>query len=97
MHKVVEYEHENGEHPFSNWFETLNAPAALKVRTAVARMENGNFSNVEPVGEGVSEYKIYFGPGYRIYFAKDGETLVILLAGGTKNRQSRDIRNAKRR
>ena len=97
MLKVVEYEDEKGEHPFSKWFETLNTPAALKVRTAVARMENGNFSNVEPVGEGVSEYKIHFGPGYRIYFAKDGETLVILLGGGTKNRQSRDIQNAKRR
>ena len=77
-------------------FETLNAPAALKVRTAIARMENENFSNVEPVGEGVSEYKINFGPGYRIYFAKDGATLVILLGGGTKKRQSRDIENAKR-
>ena len=54
-------------------------------------MEHGNFSNVKAVGQGVSEYKIDFGPGYRIYFGKDGETLVILLGGGTKKRQSRDI------
>jgi len=96
MIKVVEYEDEYGGHPFAKWFETLNTPAALKVRTAIARMENGNFSNVEPVGEGVSETKIHFGPGYRVYFAKDGETLVILLGGGTKKRQGRDIVNAKR-
>ena len=54
-------------------------------------MENGNFSNVKPVGLGVREYKLDFGPGYRIYFGKDGDRLVILLGGGTKKRQSRDI------
>ena len=54
-------------------------------------MEYGNFSNVKAVGQGVSEYKLDFGPGYRIYFGKDGDKLVILLAGGTKKRQSRDI------
>lgn len=54
-------------------------------------MENGNFSNVEGVGAGVSEYKINFGPGYRIYFGRDGERLVILLHGGAKKRQDEDI------
>jgi putative addiction module killer protein len=92
--KVQEYESEAGEHPFSEWFNSLNVQAALKVRTAIARIENGNVSNVKAVGQGVSEYKLNFGPGYRIYFAKDGETLVILLGGGTKKRQSRDIENA---
>jgi putative addiction module killer protein len=96
MIQVVEYEDELGGHPFSKWFETLNTPAALKVRTAIARMENGNFSNVESVGEGVSECKVHFGPGYRIYFGNDGRNLVILLGGGTKKRQSRDIVSAKR-
>lgn len=93
----MEYEEEDGTHPFSRWFENLNVPAALKVRTAVARMENGNFSNVESVGQDVSEYKLDFGPGYRIYFGKYGETLVILLGGGTKKRRSRDIETAKSR
>jgi len=65
MIQVVEYEDERGRHPFSEWFEALNTPAVLKVRTAIARLENGNFSNVEPVGEGVGECKIHFGPGYR--------------------------------
>ena len=59
------------------------------------RIAQGNKSSIEPVGEGVSEYKIDFGPGYRIYFGKDGDHLVILLGGGAKKRQRQDIRNAK--
>ena len=94
MIAVVEYEQENGTRPFSRWFGSLNVAAALKVRTAVARMETGNFSNVKPVGQGVNEYRLNFGPGYRIYFGKDGDKLVILLGGGTKKRQGRDIETA---
>ena len=95
MITVAEYECEDGTHPFSKWFARLDVRAALKVRTAVARMETGNFSDVKPVGGGVSECRVHFGPGYRIYFGRDGETLVILLGGGTKKRQSRDIQAAK--
>ena len=91
MINVVEYEDEAGNYPYSKWFASLNVQAALKVRTAVARMGSGNFSNVRRVGQGVSEYKLDFGPGYRIYFGRDGEELVILLGGGTKKRQNRDI------
>lgn len=58
-------------------------------------MENGNFSNVAPVGQGLSECKIDFGPGYRVYFGKDGDTLVILFGGGTKKRQTKNITDAK--
>ena len=61
---------------------------------AIARLEQGNLSNVKGVGEGVLEYRINFGPGYRVYFGRDGETLVILLTGGTKKRQQRDIQAA---
>ena len=61
---------------------------------AIARLEQGNLSNVKGVGEGVLEYRINFGPGYRVYFGRDGETLVILLTGGTKKRQQRDIQTA---
>jgi putative addiction module killer protein len=64
------------------------------VAVAVARLEQGNLSNVKPVGARVLEYRINYGPGYRVYFGRDGETLVILLTGGTKTRQQRDIRNA---
>lgn len=94
MIEVVEYKDELGRYPFSAWFASLNVLAALKVRTAVARMEAGNFSNVKAVGLGVSECKLNFGSGYRIYFAKDGVQLVILLGGGTKKRQQRDIEKA---
>lgn len=95
MIAVVEYEDEGGARPYSKWFASVNVRAALKVRTAIARMENGNFSNVKAVGQGVSEYRLDFGPGYRIYFGKDGDRLVILLGGGTKKRQCRDIETAK--
>ena len=60
-------------------------------------MEQGNLSNVKSIGEGVLEYRIDFGPGYRVYFGRDGEVLVILLTGGTKKRQQRDIEAARAR
>jgi putative addiction module killer protein len=65
------------------------AIARAKVARAIIRLEQGNFSNVKSVGSGVFEYRIDFGPGYRVYFGQDGPTLVILLTGGTKNRQQR--------
>jgi putative addiction module killer protein len=58
-------------------------------------METGNFSNAKPVGDGVNEYKIDFGPGYRVYFGREGSAIIILLCGGTKKRQQRDIEAAK--
>ena len=91
---VREYLDDKGRSPYARWFGGLNALAAAKVATAVTRISLGNFSNVEGVGSGVFEYKLDFGPGYRIYFAKDGETLVILLGGGSKKRQHRDIDKA---
>ena len=63
--------------------------------TAVARMEQGNLSNVKSVGDGVLEYRIDFGPGYRVYFGRDGAVLMILLTGGTKKRQQKDIEAAR--
>jgi putative addiction module killer protein len=78
------------------WFENLNAPAAAKVTAALVRIEQGNFSNVKGVGSGVYEYRIDFGPEYRIYFGKDGDTLVILVGGGTKKNQSKDIHAARK-
>ncbi len=92
---VREYLDSSGDSPYAAWFDSLNAEAAAKVTTAVTRVSLGNFSNVEGVGSGVFEYKLDFGPGYRIYFGKDGEALVILLGGGTKRRQRRDISAAR--
>ena len=84
-----------GESPFGSWFSDLDAAAAAKVTVALVRLEQGNTSNAKGVGEGVLEYRIDWGPGYRVYFGRDGETLVILLTGGTKQRQQRDIERAK--
>ncbi len=88
---VQEYLEEGGKSPFARWFVELDAVAASKVASALYRLEQGNFSRVEGVGSGVYECKINFGPGYRVYFGKDGDRLVILLGGGSKKRQSADI------
>jgi putative addiction module killer protein len=84
----------DGHDAFDEWFVSLDPQAKAKVAVQLVRMKNGNFSNVKSVGEGVLEKKIDWGPGYRIYFGKDGKTLIILLGGGSKARQSRDIKNA---
>ena len=91
MVEVRQYLDRQGNSPFGAWFEGLDETAAAKVTIAVTRLEQGNFSNVKGVGSGVLEYRIDFGPGYRIYFGKDGDCLVILLGGGSKKRQSADV------
>jgi putative addiction module killer protein len=97
MLTLLEYLDQSGANPFAAWFDDLDAQAAAKVRAALLRLEAGNLSNVKGVGSGVLEYKIDFGPGYRIYFGRDGDRLVILLAGGTKVRQQNDIETASAR
>jgi putative addiction module killer protein len=94
---VREYLDSSGRSPFARWFDGLNAPAAARVTTALTRMEGGNFSNVKGVGAGVFECRIDFGPGYRVYFGKDGDTLVVLVAGGSKKHQQDDIQTAQDR
>ena len=79
---------------YAKWFNRLNAPAAARIVTAIVRMEQGNFSNAKGVGGGVLECRIDFGPGYRVYFGRDGDNIVILLGGGTKKRQQNDIEAA---
>ncbi len=97
MVELREYLDEHGRSPFARWFNRLKAVPAAKVVTAMVRMEHGNLSNAKSVGGGVVESRIDFGPGYRIYCGRDGETLVSLLGGGTKKRQQRDIEAAKDR
>jgi putative addiction module killer protein len=94
---LQEYLDEKGRSPFENWFNRINAQAAAKVTTALVRLESGNTSNTKSVGGGVYELKIDHGPGYRVYFGYDGPKVVILLAGGTKKRQEKDIETAKMR
>lgn len=94
---ILEYLDRSASSPFADWFATLDATAAARVTTATRRLEFGNFSSVKGVGGGVFEYRVDFGPGYRVYFGKDGEAIVILLGGGTKKRQDRDIASAHER
>ena len=95
MLEVREYVDVAGRSPFGRWFDRLNAAAAARVAIAIQRIALGNLSNVKSVGAGVHEFRLDFGPGYRIYLGRDGERLVILLAGGTKKRQNDDIAAAK--
>lgn len=83
-----------GVSPFADWFDDLDARAAAKITIALTRMEQGNLSNAKGVGGGVQEYRIDWGPGYRLYFGRDGDTLIILLCGGTKLRPQDDIAEA---
>ncbi len=91
---VREYLDERGASPFGHWFNGLDTLAAAKVATALYRLEERNFSTVKGVGGGIFECKINFGPGYRVYFGKDGEEPIILLGGGSKKRQNTDISKA---
>lgn len=80
---------------FDIWFTRLRDRQAQKrIQARIDRAESGNFGDCEPVGEGVSEMRIHYGPGYRVYFAQQGMEIVILLAGGDKSTQSKDIKTA---
>lgn len=80
---------------FDGWFASLRDRLAEKrIQARIRRAELGNFGDCEPVGEGVSEMRIHYGPGYRVYFAQRGMEIVILLAGGDKSTQSKDIKTA---
>jgi len=91
MLDLLEFEDKQGRRPFGRWYADLDDFSSVRIRLALSKIAQGNLSNVKSVGSGVLEYKIDYGPGYRIYFGRDGQKLVILLAGGTKKRQHRDI------
>lgn len=93
---VREYLDPAGRSPYARWFHGLNARAAAKVATALYRLELGNFSNVKSVGGGVYECKVDFGPGYRVYFGREGERTIILLGGSSKKTQRAAIDAAKK-
>lgn len=92
--EVREYIDERGNIPYRDWLVKLDSGTRARVITAVLRMERGNFSSAKGVGSGVFELRMDFGPGFRVYFGKDGERLVILLGGGTKRRQQAGIDEA---
>lgn len=91
--EVLELLREDGTSPYADWFARLDAVAAAKVTTAKLRMEQGNLSNVKWF-RGIGEYRIDWGPGYRVFLAKDGLKIIILLGGGTKRGQQKDIDRA---
>jgi putative addiction module killer protein len=92
--RVEEYLREDGSNPYKKWFDSLDPQAAAKVTTSKLRLELGNISSVKWF-DGMGECVIDWGPGYRIYLAKDGDTLIVLFGGGTKRSQQRDIDRAK--
>ena len=94
MIELRQYVDRQGRNPFQQWFEALDGSTRARVSVALDRLERGNFSAVKGVGAGVFELRMDFGPGYRVYFGKDGDRIVILLGCGTKKRQQNDIDSA---
>jgi putative addiction module killer protein len=82
---------ENGHSPFAEWFSELDAVTAARVHRCVRRLEAGNFGAAKSLRDGVFELRLDFGPGYRVYYAREGSTIIILLGGGSKRRQDADI------
>ena len=81
---------------FTKWFDGLkDRRAKARIQARIDRVEMGNFGDVAPVGEGISELRIFYGPGYRVYFIQRASVIVILLSGGAKSTQSSDIIQAK--
>ena len=94
--KILEfYIDKNGHIPILEWLETLDGRTQACIRNRLTRLELGNFGDCKPVGDGVSELKFAFGPGYRVYFGEVGRMIVLLLCGGDKSTQSKDIKRAK--
>ena len=94
MVRVVHYVAEDGTDYLDEWLQNQDTEIRARVQTRIDRIELGNFGDHKGVGNGVSELRIDFGPGYRVYYGLDNEKLVILLVGGTKKRQARDIKMA---
>ena len=95
--EFIEYLDERDRSPFALWRANLDPTARARIEFALARLSQGNLSAIKGVGSGVLEMRLDFGPGYRIYLARDGETVILLLGGGTKRRQQNDIEAAKER
>lgn len=94
--EVREYVAANGKAPFSSWIAKIrDRQVRARIRTRVSRIRVGNFGDCKPIGEGVFELRLQFGPGYRVYFGREHEQLILLLCGGDKGTQDRDIQRAK--
>ena len=96
LNRINEYTDEQDRSPYAVWLASLrDVRARARVIMQVDRMELGLFGDSEPVGEGLSELKIHYGPGYRVYYGKESQDTYLLLCGGNKSTQSKDIKRAK--
>ncbi len=94
--EVIAYRTEDGRVPFEKWLESISdRKAVARVLVRLARVRQGNLGDVRAVGGGVLELRVAYGPGYRVYFGQQGRAIVVLLCGGDKRTQDRDIRLAK--
>lgn len=94
--QVIIYADESGKEPFKEWLYGLrDVDGRKRILARLSRLEQGNFGDCASVGDGVSELRMFFGPGYRVYFGEHGDVVVILLCGGDKSSQNRDIEQAK--
>ncbi|MGM0601249.1 MAG: type II toxin-antitoxin system RelE/ParE family toxin [Candidatus Rifleibacteriota bacterium] len=97
MHKIKHYLLENGLDPFGKWLNNLkDIKARAKINVKIDRLSQGNFSNSKSLGDGVVELKIDYGPGYRVYYGQAGKLVILLLCGGDKSSQQKDIETAKK-
>jgi putative addiction module killer protein len=96
MFEVLRYQTEDGRVPFSEWLASIQDKAIqARIRVRLRRLETGLFGDCEPVGDGVLELREHAGAGFRVYFGRHGRTIIVLLVGGTKRTQARDIQEAK--
>jgi putative addiction module killer protein len=94
--QVIVFADQKGKEPFTEWLYGLkDGTNRQRVMSRIRRLEQGNFGDCEPVGEGVSELRLFFGAGYRVYFGEDADNIVVLLTGGDKRSQQKDIKQAK--
>lgn len=93
--KLIIYQDAVGKEPFTQWLNSLRDPATRRrIFQRLFCVESGHYGDFKPVGTGVNELRLFFGPGYRIYFAEDGDKIVVLLIGGSKSSQRQDIEKA---
>lgn len=93
---IREYLTPQGRSPFREWLKSLDIPVQVRIQARVLRFEGGNLGDHKAVGGGVWEARLDFGPGYRLYFGKEGDAVILILAGGDKSSQTRDIAAARR-
>ena len=94
---VIVYRTPAGNEPFTDWLNRLRDPSTRRrILRRLLRLEQGHYGDVKSVGGGVRELRFFFGAGYRVYFAEDGDVIVVLLCGGDKNSQRQDIARAQR-